>query len=133
MSPNSQNDWRPSDADVERLARVMFEHCSYPHSADDEITTMEPHTLRYGGYYLVETRNRAPAWTALKWEAYHALVELHARPIGWKPEQDVTFTDDAPADDSEDTVPGTVDLSGLTQAAETLSRDDRWFRDSGLR
>lgn len=128
---NFQSDWQPAREDVERLAKAICDYMGY--DTELKVIPWEPSRTSYQNLIIVGSVTPVPMWTSFSGVATGALRELYARPIGWKPEQDVTFMDDEPADDNDDMIPGTVDLSGLQQAADTLSREERWFQNSGLR
>ena len=131
MDKKSQSEWSPSNEDVERVARRMCLGAGLlPDTEAYDTTNLPVSPVGRPSMGLMPLSH--PAWTFFRVEAYWAVVELHERPIGWKPEQDVIFTDDEP-EDSGDTVPGTVDLSGLTTVVTALSRDEQWLRNSGLK
>ena len=123
------SEWSPAPEDVERVARAMAILDGL--DPDKELLAYEPYRFEFLGraYVDPDSAPRQATWIFYRNAAGAALIELHARPIGWKPEQDVVFTD---AETEDDSLPGTVDLSAIT--VKPGDRDDmqKWFENSGL-
>lgn len=126
--PNPAEEWRPQPEDIERVARAICKaRCV---DADMQIYLYEPARL-YGINAYVAQGEQVPAWHYFFVDAVAILHELHARPIGWKPETaEPELPLDPDNDDYEEPAPK-LDLSAFSTPPGERQPD--WFENMGLR